>query len=101
VDGVYRARGPLPERGQRLALLLLAIFTLLDGKSSQNWSILSLELIDKSRRAGIKVFSDSLATEHEEVEESLKLMGRGIDVIQTNHPLRLLWAVELFKQQNP
>jgi glycerophosphoryl diester phosphodiesterase len=66
-----------------------------------NWSILSRELIEKSHRAGIKVFSDSLAAEHEKVEEYLKAMGWGIDVIQTNHPLRVLRAVELFKQQNP
>ena len=35
------------------------------------------------------------------VQEYLKAMGWGIDVIQTNHPLRVLRAVELFKQQNP
>jgi glycerophosphoryl diester phosphodiesterase len=66
-----------------------------------NWSILSRELIEKSHRAGIKVFSDSLAAQHEKVEEYLKAMRWGIDVIQTNHPLRVLRAIELFKQQNP
>ena len=52
-------------------------------------------------RVGIKVFSDSLAAEHEKVEEYLKGMDWGIDVIQTNHPLRALRAVELFKRQTP
>jgi len=66
-----------------------------------NWSILSQELIEKSHKAGIKVFSDSLSLEHDKVEQYLKAMGWGIDVIQTNHPLRVLRAVELFSTKRP
>jgi glycerophosphoryl diester phosphodiesterase len=66
-----------------------------------NWSILSQELIEKSHKAGIKVFSDSLSPLHEKVDEYLKAMGWGIDVIQTNHPLRVLRAIELYKPKKP
>ncbi len=66
-----------------------------------NWSILSQELIDKSHKAGIQVFSDSLANEHEKVEQYLKAIGWGIDVIQTNHPLRVLRAIELVEPKRP
>jgi glycerophosphoryl diester phosphodiesterase len=66
-----------------------------------SWSILSRELIAKSHNAGIKVFSDSLSPEHEKVEEYQKAMDWGIDVIQTNHPLRVLRAIELFKPTAP
>ncbi|OWK38578.1 glycerophosphodiester phosphodiesterase family protein [Fimbriiglobus ruber] len=66
-----------------------------------NWSILSKELIERSHKAGIKVFSDSLSEKHENVDEYLRAMGWGIDVIQTNHPLRVLRAVELFKPTSP
>jgi glycerophosphoryl diester phosphodiesterase len=60
------------------------------------WKILSKELIEKAHNAGIKIFSDSLAPLHENVEEYLKAMNWGIDVIQTNYPLRVLRAIELF-----
>lgn len=66
-----------------------------------NWSILSQELIDKSHKAGILVFSDSLANEHEKVEQYLKAIEWGIDVIQTNHPLRVLRAIELTEPKRP
>ena len=58
------------------------------------WSILSKELIDKCHARGIKVFSDALG-EHETVEDYRQAIGWGIDVIQTDHPLRVLRAVEL------
>ncbi|QVL34513.1 glycerophosphodiester phosphodiesterase family protein [Telmatocola sphagniphila] len=60
------------------------------------WKILSKELIEKAHNTGIKIFSDSLAPLHENVEEYLKAMNWGIDVIQTNYPLRVLRAIELF-----
>jgi glycerophosphoryl diester phosphodiesterase len=60
-----------------------------------NWSILSQELIEKSHKAGILVFSDALGNEHEKVEEYQKAIGWGIDVIQTDHPMRVLRAIEL------
>jgi glycerophosphoryl diester phosphodiesterase len=59
-----------------------------------SWTILSKELIDRCHTAGIQVFSDALGL-HETVEEYRKAMGWGIDVIQTDHPLRVLRAIEL------
>jgi glycerophosphoryl diester phosphodiesterase len=64
-----------------------------------NWSILSRELIEKSHKAGIKVFSDSLAEQHEKIEQYQQAIGWGIDVIQTNHPLRVLRAIELLEKK--
>jgi glycerophosphoryl diester phosphodiesterase len=58
------------------------------------WSILSKDLIDRCHAKGIKVFSDALG-EHETVEEYRQAIGWGIDVIQTDHPLRVLRAIEL------
>jgi glycerophosphoryl diester phosphodiesterase len=66
-----------------------------------NWSILSRELIEKSHKAGIKVFSDSMSNEHEKVEQYQKAIGWGIDVIQTNHPIRVLRAIELLETKRP
>jgi hypothetical protein len=60
-----------------------------------------MELIEKSHEAGILVFSDALADGHEKVEEYQKAIGSGIDVIQADHPPRVLRAAELFMQQNP
>jgi glycerophosphoryl diester phosphodiesterase len=64
-----------------------------------NWSILSAELIAKAHKAGIRVFSDAMGA-NERIEQYQKAIGWGIDVIQTDHPLRVLRAIELFKQQN-
>lgn len=58
------------------------------------WEILSKELIDRSHAAGIQVFSDALG-KHENVEDYRQAIGWGIDVIQTDHPLRVLRAIEL------
>jgi glycerophosphoryl diester phosphodiesterase len=65
-----------------------------------NWSILSAELIAKAHKAGIQVFSDAMGA-NETIEQYQKAIGWGIDVIQTDHPLRVLRAIELFKQKNP
>lgn len=59
-----------------------------------NWQALSEELIGRLHSAGIKVFSDALGR-NETVEKYLQAIGWGIDVIQTDHPLRVLRAVEL------
>jgi glycerophosphoryl diester phosphodiesterase len=59
-----------------------------------NWDILSKEVIDQCHAAGIRVFSDALGS-HEKVEDYLKAMDWGIDLIQTDHPLRVLRAIEL------
>jgi glycerophosphoryl diester phosphodiesterase len=58
------------------------------------WDILSKELIAKCHEAGIKVFSDSIGR-HETIEDYTRAMDWGIDLIQTDHPLRLFRAIEL------
>ena len=57
------------------------------------WELLSPELIARCHELGIKVFSDALGN-HERVEEYQKAMDWGIDLIQTDHPLRLFRAIE-------
>ena len=64
------------------------------------WDILSKEVIDRCHKAGVKVFSDSMG-QHERVEDFLKAMDWGIDLIQTDHPLRVLRAIELHVGTQP
>ncbi len=59
-----------------------------------NWDILSRPLIEHCHALGIQVFSDAIGR-HERVEDYQKAMLDGIDVIQTDHPLRVLRAIEL------
>jgi glycerophosphoryl diester phosphodiesterase len=59
-----------------------------------DWNILSRELIARCHALNIKVFSDALG-KHERVEDYLQAMDWGIDLIQTDHPLRLMRAIEL------
>jgi glycerophosphoryl diester phosphodiesterase len=59
-----------------------------------NWEILSPDLIARCHRLGIKVFSDAMG-EHERVEDYLEAISWGIDLIQTDHPLRVMRAIEL------
>ncbi len=58
------------------------------------WEILSPELIARCHEFGVKVFSDALG-DHERVADYRQAIGWGIDVIQTDHPLRLWRAIEL------
>ncbi|MBL8848718.1 MAG: glycerophosphodiester phosphodiesterase, partial [Planctomycetaceae bacterium] len=58
------------------------------------WESLSAELIARCHGAGIRVFSDALG-EHETIDDYRRAIGWGIDVIQTDFPLRVLRAVEL------
>lgn len=60
------------------------------------WESLSAELIARCHKRGVQVFSDGI---DESVEDYLQVIGWGIDVIQTDHPLRVLRAIEL-KLQN-
>ncbi|MEK7707422.1 MAG: glycerophosphodiester phosphodiesterase, partial [Verrucomicrobiota bacterium] len=60
-----------------------------------DWDILSKDLIARCHAAGVKVFSDSLG-DHERIEDYLQAIEWGIDVISTDHPLRLLRAIELW-----
>ena len=64
------------------------------------WSILSKEMIAKCRENGIQVFSDALG-ENETVEQYQKAIHWGIDCIQTDHPLRVLRAIELLAAKKP
>jgi hypothetical protein len=57
--------------------------------------LLSSKLIARCHTAGIKVFSDALG-EHERVKDYLQAMRWGIDGIQTDHPLRVFRAIEMF-----
>jgi glycerophosphoryl diester phosphodiesterase len=58
------------------------------------WSALSRELIARCHAAGIQVFSDALGF-NENVEQYGRAIEWGIDVIQTDYPLRVLRAIEL------
>lgn len=62
------------------------------------WEILSPELIDKAHKAGIQVFSDAMGFS-EKVEQYQVAIRWGIDVIQTDHPLRVLRAIELMQKK--
>lgn len=58
------------------------------------WTALTPELIGACHARGILVFSDALGL-HERVDEYLRAIDRGVDLIQTDHPARLLRALEL------
>jgi glycerophosphoryl diester phosphodiesterase len=64
------------------------------------WEILSQDLIEHCHKAGVRVFSDALGA-HESIAEYSKAMDWGIDLIQTDHPLRLLRAIELRTVDKP
>jgi glycerophosphoryl diester phosphodiesterase len=57
------------------------------------WSILSGEMIEDCHKRGIQVFSDAIGR-NETVDQYRKAIGWGIDCIQTDHPLRVLRAIE-------
>lgn len=63
------------------------------------WSILSKEMIAECHRREIKVFSDALGF-NETIEQYSKAIDWGIDCIQTDHPLRVLRAIELAGQNH-
>jgi glycerophosphoryl diester phosphodiesterase len=58
------------------------------------WEILSKAMIARCHAAGVKVFSDALG-KHERIEDYQQAMDWGIDLIQTDHPLRVMRAIEL------
>lgn len=62
------------------------------------WSILSKDLIARCHAQGILVFSDALGA-HETIENYQKAMDWGIDLIQTDHPVRLMRAIELWENK--
>jgi glycerophosphoryl diester phosphodiesterase len=61
------------------------------------WSILSKDLIDRCHAQGVQVFSDALG-QHETIDQYRRAIRDGIDLIQTDYPLRVLRAIEL---ENP
>lgn len=64
------------------------------------WSILSKNLIDRCHARGVKVFSDALGA-HEKLEDYQRAIRDGIDLIQTDHPLRVLRAIETLERGKP
>ncbi len=58
------------------------------------WSILTKPLIDRCHAANVKVFSDALGA-NESIAAYQTALKNGIDLIQTDHPLRVLRAMEL------
>ena len=58
------------------------------------WEILSRDVIARCHALGIQVFSDALG-QHERIENYQQAMDWGIDLIQTDYPLRLMRAIEL------
>lgn len=63
-----------------------------------NWRILSEDLIARCHARGILVFSDAIG-DHEREEDYLQAIDWGIDVIQTDEPLRLWQAIERWAQR--
>jgi glycerophosphoryl diester phosphodiesterase len=63
-----------------------------------SWSILSKNLIDRCHARGILVFSDAMSG-HETIEDYTRAIDWGIDVIQTNHPVRVWRAIELREER--
>lgn len=59
-----------------------------------SWTILSAEMIGRCHAANVRVFSDALGL-FETVDSYRQAIAWGIDVIQTDHPLRVLRAIEL------
>jgi glycerophosphoryl diester phosphodiesterase len=64
------------------------------------WSILSKPLIDRCHARGIKVFSDAIGL-NESVEKYQRAIRDGLDLIQTDHPVRVLRAIELLERPSP
>ena len=63
------------------------------------WGMLSPDLITRCHSLGVQVFSDAVG-EHERLEEYQRAIEWGIDVIQTDHPMRLLRAIELRRDRS-
>ena len=63
-----------------------------------SWYILSEDMIARCHQKGIQVFSDLLGP-NETIEQYQKVISWKIDCIQTDHPLRVLRAIELIADQ--
>ncbi len=90
IDPRIRALPPLGSVDELPALAKLEPYAV-----DASWRILSKEMIDKCHALGIAVFSD--APDNAGVEAYVRAIRWGIDLIQTDHPLRLIRAVELVR----
>ena len=95
INPAIRGLCPLGDPGQVDALCA----TVRPYAFDASWGILSEDLIRRCHELKVKVFSDAIG-EHERVEEYLRAMEWGIDVIQTDYPLRVFRAVEIRSRQN-
>lgn len=93
LDPRMRTLPPLKSRTQLKDLAAIKPFGV-----DASWTILTRELVDECHSLGIEVYSDALGF-HETVPEFQKAIRMGIDVIQTDHPLRLLRAIELMEKR--
>jgi glycerophosphoryl diester phosphodiesterase len=59
------------------------------------WEILSPDLIERCHKLGVRVFSDAIG-KHDNVQDHLRAIAWGIDLIQTDRPLQVLRAMELY-----
>ena len=64
------------------------------------WESLSPETIARCHAKGILVFSDAMGR-HESVEHYRQAIAWGLDLIQTDHPARVLRAIELHATDRP
>lgn len=64
-----------------------------------SWDILSQQLISDCHKLGVKVFSDAMG-DHENIDAYLQAIGWGIDLIQTDNPLRVQRALEIAAKKN-
>jgi len=63
-----------------------------------DWDILSKAMIAQTHATGMKVFSDALG-KHERIEDYLQAIDWGVDVIQTDHPMRVMRAIEIWEDR--
>jgi glycerophosphoryl diester phosphodiesterase len=89
----------LPPLGQRSELDALAA-RLQPYAVDADWDNLSQELIERCHALGIKVFSDALGR-NEKIARYLQALDWGIDLIQTDCPLRVYRAMELRALKQP
>jgi glycerophosphoryl diester phosphodiesterase len=61
------------------------------------WPIVSKSLIDRCHAAGVLAFSDALGL-HDTPSQYDRAIREGIDLIQTDHPVRVLRALELLER---
>ncbi|MDR3634520.1 MAG: glycerophosphodiester phosphodiesterase family protein, partial [Isosphaeraceae bacterium] len=63
------------------------------------WGLLSKPLIDRCHARGVKVFSDSIGL-NESAASYRRAILDGIDLIQTDHPVRVLRTIDLLDSSN-